>query len=123
MSRVADEPITEYVAQFACSTRFEDIPADVLRLAKKTLLDCMGLALAGAQSVGSGAGKVLMQASKKAATFSTMGRIKRTKLAKGGPAIIKGKEAASPVHLERSCEEVFYEMMLGTLEPYYDARG
>src|SRR5471030_1968079 len=47
------EPITEYVAQFAHATRFEDIPADVLRLAKKTLLDCMGLALAGAQSEGS----------------------------------------------------------------------
>lgn len=53
MRRAADGPITEYVAQFACAVRFEDIPADVLRLAKKTLLDCMGLALAGAQSEGS----------------------------------------------------------------------
>jgi 2-methylcitrate dehydratase PrpD len=33
--------------------RVENIPAEVLRLAKKTLLDCMGLALAGAQSQGS----------------------------------------------------------------------
>ena len=53
MRQVANESISEYVAQFVCAKRFEDIPANVLRLAKKQLLDCMGLALAGAQSVGS----------------------------------------------------------------------
>ena len=54
MRGVADESITEYVAQFACATRFEDIPADVLGLAKRMLLDCIGLALAGAQSAHDG---------------------------------------------------------------------
>lgn len=53
MTATTDAPITQYVAQFSQATRFEDIPPDVLRLAKKTILDCVGLALAGAQSDGS----------------------------------------------------------------------
>lgn len=49
----APEPITEYVAQFVHSTRHDDIPAHVAQLGKKAILDCLGLALAGAKAEGS----------------------------------------------------------------------
>jgi 2-methylcitrate dehydratase PrpD len=52
----ADEParapgLTRSVAEFIVSTRYDDIPADVIALGKKTLLDGFGLALAGSASV------------------------------------------------------------------------
>lgn len=49
----APAPITDEVAQFAHSTRYDDIPAHVIQLGKKTMLDCLGLALAGAKAEGS----------------------------------------------------------------------
>ncbi|HZQ63409.1 MAG TPA: MmgE/PrpD family protein [Casimicrobiaceae bacterium] len=42
--------LTEYVAQFIVHTRAEDIPADVAHLGKRSVLDGIGLALAGAAS-------------------------------------------------------------------------
>jgi 2-methylcitrate dehydratase PrpD len=42
--------LTEYVADFATGTRFEDIPADVMHLGKKSILDVLGPVLAGAAS-------------------------------------------------------------------------
>jgi 2-methylcitrate dehydratase PrpD len=39
--------LTQYVAEFALKTRFEDVPADVLAIGKKSILDGFGLALAG----------------------------------------------------------------------------
>lgn len=42
--------LTEYVAQFIAGTRYEDIPADVLELGKKSMLDGMGAALSGSIS-------------------------------------------------------------------------
>jgi 2-methylcitrate dehydratase PrpD len=47
--RVAAQPesLTAYVAQFVASTRYGDLPADVVRLGKKSILDGLGLALAG----------------------------------------------------------------------------
>ena len=41
------EPLTGYVADFIVNTRFEDIPADVLDLARKSILDGLGLSLCG----------------------------------------------------------------------------
>jgi 2-methylcitrate dehydratase PrpD len=47
--RVAAEPgsLTAYVAEFIASTRYADIPKDVVHLGKKSILDGLGLALAG----------------------------------------------------------------------------
>lgn len=41
------EPVTDYVARFIVNTRYEDIPKDVLDLARKSMLDGLGLALCG----------------------------------------------------------------------------
>jgi len=42
--------LTKYVAEFIVNTRYEDIPAPVIELGKKSLLDGFGLALAGSVS-------------------------------------------------------------------------
>ena len=42
-----NEGVTKMVAEFAVKTRFEDIPADVIELGKKSILDALGLALVG----------------------------------------------------------------------------
>src|SRR2546429_8244441 len=42
--------LTSYVADFIVSTRASDIPADVAHLGKRSILDGLGLALAGATS-------------------------------------------------------------------------
>ena len=41
------EGVTKMVAEFAVRTRYEDIPADVIELGKKSILDALGLALVG----------------------------------------------------------------------------
>ncbi|MSV34307.1 MAG: MmgE/PrpD family protein [Bryobacterales bacterium] len=41
------ESLTGYVADFIVNTRYEDIPADVLDLARKSILDGLGLSLCG----------------------------------------------------------------------------
>jgi 2-methylcitrate dehydratase PrpD len=41
------EPVTDYVARFIVNTRYEDIPNEVLELARKSILDGLGLALCG----------------------------------------------------------------------------
>jgi 2-methylcitrate dehydratase PrpD len=46
-SAPAEPQATEYVARFILETRFSDIPAPVLELARKSILDGLGLALAG----------------------------------------------------------------------------
>jgi 2-methylcitrate dehydratase PrpD len=45
-----DESLTDYVAGFVVATRGQDIPADVAHLGKRSVLDGIGLALAGAAS-------------------------------------------------------------------------
>ena len=42
--------LTKYVAEFIVNSKYEDIPADVLELGKKSILDGFGLALAGSVS-------------------------------------------------------------------------
>jgi 2-methylcitrate dehydratase PrpD len=42
-----ERSLTAYVAEFIARTRTADIPADVMRLGKRSILDGMGLALAG----------------------------------------------------------------------------
>lgn len=42
--------LTEYVGKFIASTKYEDIPQDVLELGKKSILDGLGLALAGSRA-------------------------------------------------------------------------
>ncbi|HLW52139.1 MAG TPA: MmgE/PrpD family protein [Candidatus Angelobacter sp.] len=42
--------LTRYVAEFIVNTRFNDVPADVLELGRKSILDGFGLALAGSVS-------------------------------------------------------------------------
>lgn len=42
--------LTKYVADFIVNTKYEDIPPDVIELGKKTILDGLGLALAGSVS-------------------------------------------------------------------------
>jgi len=46
----ADASLTAYVADFVVGTRAADIPADVARLGRRSVLDGVGLALAGAAS-------------------------------------------------------------------------
>ena len=46
-------PLTSRVAQFASSTRFENIPADVVQLSKNAVLDCVAVAFAGCVAEGS----------------------------------------------------------------------
>src|SRR2546427_6061518 len=46
----ADASLTAYVADFIVSTRASDIPPDVAHLGKRSILDGLGLALAGAAS-------------------------------------------------------------------------
>src|SRR3989440_7598768 len=46
----ADASLPAYVADFLVSTRASDIPADVAHLGKRSILDGLGLALAGAAS-------------------------------------------------------------------------
>src|SRR5215470_12464873 len=41
--------LTEYVAQFVAQTKYSDIPARVLELSKKSVLDGLGLALSGSK--------------------------------------------------------------------------
>src|SRR5437870_344961 len=41
------EPVTDYVARFIVNTRYDDIPSDVLEVARKSILDGLGLALCG----------------------------------------------------------------------------
>lgn len=47
------ESLTAYVAEFSCRTRLSDMPEEVLHLGKRSILDGLGLALAGAASEGS----------------------------------------------------------------------
>jgi len=42
--------LTEYVGKFIASTKYEDIPQDVIELGKKSILDGLGLALAGSRA-------------------------------------------------------------------------
>src|SRR5579864_1437079 len=42
--------LTKYVSEFIVNMKYEDIPADVIALGKKTILDGFGLALAGSVS-------------------------------------------------------------------------
>jgi 2-methylcitrate dehydratase PrpD len=42
--------LTEYVGRFIVSTKYEDIPQDVIELGKKSILDGLGLALAGSRA-------------------------------------------------------------------------
>ena len=46
--------LTAYVAEFAASTRFAGIPGDVVDLGKKSILDGLGLALAGSVAKSGG---------------------------------------------------------------------
>jgi len=42
--------LTEYVGKFVASAKYEDIPEDVIELGKKSILDGLGLALAGSRA-------------------------------------------------------------------------
>ena len=42
--------LTKYVAETIVNTKYEDIPPEVIELGKKTILDGLGLALAGSVS-------------------------------------------------------------------------
>ncbi len=46
--------VTPYVVGFIAGTNYQDLPADVIELGKKSILDAFGLALVGARSTGSG---------------------------------------------------------------------
>jgi len=41
------EPVTAYAADFILKTRYEDLPAEVIELARKSILYGLGLALCG----------------------------------------------------------------------------
>ena len=47
MASSAGDSLTGYVAQFITTTGPRDIPQDVMRLGKRSILDGLGLALAG----------------------------------------------------------------------------
>src|SRR6202023_306771 len=42
--------LTKYVVEFVRNTKFTDLPADVIDLGKKSILDGLGLALGGARA-------------------------------------------------------------------------
>jgi 2-methylcitrate dehydratase PrpD len=42
--------VTNYVGEFVASTKYEDIPQEVIELGKKSILDGLGLALAGSRA-------------------------------------------------------------------------
>src|SRR5207253_10268950 len=42
--------LTDYVGRFVVNTTYEHIPADVIELGKKSILDGLGLALAGSRA-------------------------------------------------------------------------
>ena len=42
--------LTDYVGRFVLSTKYEDIPPDVIELGKKSILDGLGLSLAGSRA-------------------------------------------------------------------------
>ena len=42
--------LTNYVGKFVVETRYEDVPAEVIELGKKSILDGLGLALAGSRA-------------------------------------------------------------------------
>ena len=42
--------LTDYVGKFVATAKYEDIPADVIELGKKSILDGLGLALAGSKA-------------------------------------------------------------------------
>src|SRR5467141_1364893 len=42
--------LTEYVGKFVWQTKYEDIPGEVIELGKKSILDSLGLALAGSKA-------------------------------------------------------------------------
>src|ERR1051326_901238 len=44
---VGPQPVTKYVAEFIVNSRLTEIPGDVVELAKKSMLDGLGLALCG----------------------------------------------------------------------------
>src|SRR5690348_11142643 len=46
----ATPAVTDYVAGFVVRTRWEDLPEDVRHLGKRSMIDGIGLALAGAAS-------------------------------------------------------------------------
>jgi 2-methylcitrate dehydratase PrpD len=48
MNKPSDVRLTQYVAEFIARTKFDDLPADVVALGKKSILDGVGLALSGA---------------------------------------------------------------------------
>src|SRR6202140_3228345 len=43
--------LTKYVSEFVVSTKYEDIPENVIAIGKKTILDGFGLSLAGSASI------------------------------------------------------------------------
>ena len=49
-SKSQDSSLTNYVAGFVCATRSADVPQEVAHLGKRSVLDGLGLALAGAAS-------------------------------------------------------------------------
>jgi 2-methylcitrate dehydratase PrpD len=49
-NQAEDTSLTDYVASFVCSTQPGDVPKDVAHLGKRSVLDGLGLALAGAVS-------------------------------------------------------------------------
>ena len=54
--------LTDYVAGFVVAARSEDIPADVAHLGKRSVLDGIGLALAGAASQTGGVARRYLEA-------------------------------------------------------------
>jgi 2-methylcitrate dehydratase PrpD len=46
----ANERLTRYVSEFICGTGVQDLPAEVVELGKKSILDGLGLALSGGAS-------------------------------------------------------------------------
>src|SRR3981081_4725054 len=42
--------LTDYVGRFVVATKYEDIPPEVIELGKKSILDGLGLALAGSRA-------------------------------------------------------------------------
>ncbi|MFZ9176314.1 MAG: MmgE/PrpD family protein [Burkholderiaceae bacterium] len=47
MSEASSSSLTDYVAGFVCETSLKDVPADVMELGKKSMLDGIGLAISG----------------------------------------------------------------------------
>lgn len=72
--------VTKRVAKFVANTRYGDLPADVIELGKKSILDGLGLAIASGASASAGILQKYLEAQAAAGVVPVLGTAKRLPL-------------------------------------------